>query len=356
MVFILKNNLINATRCGKLLYSEMNTYMHKTNSVKTSLTWGQSAWVFKNPSETQRSAFSTKCKTLNRDNFKNWLVGFTDGDGDFSFHKSKDKDVWNFTFKISQNRYNLRVLHYIKSNLKIGKVIAVNKNNMGYYRVRNREHLVTHIIPLFEEHPLVTIKYFKYHLFKKALFIARNYELSTIEKNRKLTKLLEAYKKLSANMLSPAWNDVPKFNLLNFKPVSGVRKVISKFWLIGFTEAEGSFYLFKKGPKRLDHGFEITQKHDFIVIIAISSILGLHARQKKFHNTAIAQNLIAIESVIDFFFKTMKGMKSYEYRIWSRSFKKRKRGFDYLCKIQKQMRNVKSIRFDNNFEGETKSF
>ncbi len=357
MLFIFKNNLINATRCGKLLYSEMNTYLQKINSVKTSLTRGQSAWVLNNPSETQRSAFSTKCKNSNRDNFKNWLVGFTDGDGDFSFYKSKDKDVWNFTFKISQNRYNLRVLYYIKSNLKIGKVTVVNKDNMGYYRIRNCDHLMTHIIPLFEEHPLVTTKYFKYYLFKKALLIARNHELSTVEKNRKLTKLLEAYKKLPVNILSPVWNNVLKSNLSNLKSVTDAKRVVNKFWLIGFTEAEGSFYLVKERPKRLAHSFAITQKHDFIVIVAISLILGLHAKQKKTYNTAIAQNLTAIESIIDFFFKTMKGMKSYEYRIWSRSFKKRKRGFDYLYKIQKQMRNIKSIRFDNNLEreNETKS-
>ena len=37
----------------------------------------------------------------------------------------------------------------------------------------------------------------------------------------------------------------------------------------------GSFYIVKKGPKRLVLAFEITQKLDIIVLEAIAKILGL---------------------------------------------------------------------------------
>jgi hypothetical protein len=49
----------------------------------------------------------------------------------------------------------------------------------------------------------------------------------------------------------------------------------------------------------------------------------------------------------------MKGMKSLEFRIWSRSFNKKKTGtvrFKYLTKIRDQMRNIRSIRLDKNFK------
>jgi hypothetical protein len=49
----------------------------------------------------------------------------------------------------------------------------------------------------------------------------------------------------------------------------------------------------------------------------------------------------------------MKGMKALEYRIWSRSFNKKKAGsdrFDYLTKVRNQMRNIRSIRLDKNFK------
>ena len=43
--------------------------------------------------------------------FNQWLVGFTDGDGSFTLSKSNKK--WQLIFKISQNKYNLRILNYI---------------------------------------------------------------------------------------------------------------------------------------------------------------------------------------------------------------------------------------------------
>lgn len=138
ILFVSIYNLLNITRCGKLLYSEMNTHFLlnyfsiMSNDVKMSSTWGQSAWILykiilpsgftftnlviglliytwnkmymyviaifyvisnsvsfnKNPSETQRNAFSSG--TINNStNFKEWLVGITDGDGTFYFAKTK---------------------------------------------------------------------------------------------------------------------------------------------------------------------------------------------------------------------------------------------------------------------------
>ena len=118
MFFLVLVNSLNTTRCGKLLYSEVNTYSIYLNNVIMSSTWGQSAWVFsafacknfstgftsskfisENPSETKRSAFSSG--TTYKNSIKNleWLVGVTDGDGTFHFSRTQ-KGVWSFTFKI----------------------------------------------------------------------------------------------------------------------------------------------------------------------------------------------------------------------------------------------------------------
>ena len=61
---------------------------------------------------------------------------------------------------------------------------------------------------------------------------------------------------------SPAWLILG--NTVN--STQDAMKVMSKSWLIGFTEAEGSFYIVKKGEKRLVHAFEITPKLDVIVL------------------------------------------------------------------------------------------
>jgi hypothetical protein len=125
---------------------------------------------------------------------------------------------------------------------------------------------------------------------------------------------------------------------------------MSKSWLIGFTEAEGSFYIVKKGPQRMQHAFEITQKLDIIVLEAIGVILGGRVLRKEAYNTVTVTNNKDIPFIIDYFFKTMKGMKSLEYRIWARSFNKHKGDFQALCKIQDLMRNIRSIRLDKEFK------
>ena len=76
---------------------------------------------------------------------------------------------------------------------------------------------------------------------------------------------------------------------------------MSKPWLIGFTEAEGSFYLVAKTSYRLTHGFEITQKLDRIVLSAISHLLGIstNVNEKKIRYLFYCStNSGAIENII----------------------------------------------------------
>jgi len=90
---------------------------------------------------------------------------------------------------------------------------------------------------------------------------------------------------------------------------------MNKYWLIGFTEAEGSFYIVSKDSSRLVHGFEITQKLDIIVLESIGHILGISVRKKKKYNTVVTTNSRAINNIIEYYKNTMKGMKALEYRM-----------------------------------------
>lgn len=361
----------------------MNTRSLKEAGVKMSSTWGQSAWVFicmiilleftvkdiieglqwprgldfpiylcsminakgilENPSETTRSAFSSGTGK-NSTNFYEWLVGVTDGDGTFHFSKTK-KGVWSFTFKISQSNYNLRLLYHIKSMLGVGSVSVPNsKDNCAEYRVRDIKHIIQYILPVFDQYPLLTSKHFSYTIFKQAILIMND---STLTKQQKDLLISELNSKTMPNdYVSPAWQTVNN----TVTTVEDAMKVMSKSWLIGFTEAEGSFYIVKKGPKRLVHAFEITQKLDIIVLEAIAKILGLTVTKKKTYNTVVTTNAERIGFIVTYFHKTMKGMKSLEYRIWARSFSKKNKDFESMSKIQNLMRNIRSIRLDKNFK------
>lgn len=353
--------LLNTTRCGELHHSEMNTHSTTPNDVRMSSTCGQSAWVFNilahlpvgrckqrttNPSETKRSAFYSGA-IKNGTEFHEWLVGITDGDGTFHFRKN-NKGVWNFTFKIAQSNYNLRLLYYIKSMLCVGSVSVPNSiDNTAEFRIRNIQHIIQYILPIFNKYPLLTSKHFHYNLFREAILIMANPLISKEQKDHLITELkLKSESGIPTGYISPAWQIID--NTVN--SIQDAMQVMSKSWLIGFTEAEGSFYIVKKGPQRLTHAFEITLKLDVIVLEAIAIILQVKVTAKKTYNTVVATGSKDIQFIVKYFHQTMKGMKSLEYRIWARSFTKEKKDFYYLTQIQNLMRNIRSIRLDKNFK------
>jgi Cytochrome C and Quinol oxidase polypeptide I/LAGLIDADG endonuclease len=315
-------------------------YIYK---VKILLTRGQSAW--NNRLFHQRLNIENPnniCATINNKNvsFKEWLVGLTDGDGSFTIYKQNNK--WSLFFKISQNNYNLRVLHYIKKNIGYGSIQLESSTNRADFRIRDRKILTSIIIPLFDQYPLLTSKYYNYLKFKEALNIFNNVLLSKEEKNI----LLEGLKNspMPKNYISPIWNQT-QYTVNNFHQAS---LIMSKSWLIGFTEAEGSFYLVSKDFNRIVHAFEITQKLDWIVLESIKYILGIKTNVlfKSKHNsyTLVTTNSRAIENIISYYDHTMKGMKAVEYKIWARAYNKYKNNWLALNKIREQIRKLRTLR------------
>ncbi len=280
----------------------------------------------------------------NKDNFYQWLVGFTDGDGSFTIYRSKD-GKWTLFFKLTQSTYNLRLLYFVKTQLGVGSVSFEVNNSKADFRIRDRKTIGSILLPIFDKYPLLTSKFYSYSKFKEAYHILENNSLTNQDKDRLLLDLTS--KQRPENYISPAWG-VINFEVNN---TNQAKLVMSKYWLIGFTEAEGSFYLVSKTSTRIAHGFEITQKLDVIVLKAISLILGINAvKEKNTYYVTITTNSRAIENIISYFHNCFKGIKAVEFRIWSRSFVKHKGKYEKLSKIREIMRNLRSIRLDKDFK------
>lgn len=217
---------------------------------------------------------------------------------------------------------------------------------MASFRIRDRKTLGSIIIPIFDKYPLLTTKYFNYAKFKKAYSILENSELTVLERNRLLEDLKST--KPAESYISPAWDGVT----LPLADANEAHKVMSKPWLVGFVEAEGSFYLVSKDAKRIVHGFGVTQKLDVVVLEAIRHILHISTKvvfKKKYnHHMIDTTNSRAISNVSEYFLNTMKGMKSVEYRIWSRSFKNNKGDFEKLYKVRELLRKLRTKKADNS--------
>lgn len=266
---------------------------------------------------------------LNESWFKQWLVGFIDGEGSFTITRQGRKA--GLYFKISQSSYNLRILHYIKKQLKIGSII-IDKHGNAEFRIRDLASIRKVIIPILEEYPLITSKHFNYLKFLAALEILEDKSLSIEKRNELLDKL--KLRSIPLNYVSPHIQSM------------------NKPWIIGFTEADGSFYLVTKSVNRIAHAFEITQKLDGIVLQEIGRILSIPkvTYKKAGYYTLVTTNSKSIENIIQYFTNTMKGMKSLEFRIWSRSYAKHKGDYKALNNIRNSIRVLRTRRNTINFK------
>jgi hypothetical protein len=271
--------------------------------------------------------------------FCQWLVGVTDGDGTFSI--SKQENSWNLIFKIGQSSYNLRLLFYIKRMLGVGHISVEKSSDMACFRIRDRKQLAKVIFPIFDQFPLLTTKQFYYDRLKKAYNILEDNSLSKIERDQRMENLLLT--KPTADYVSPVWEGVTL-------PMSAenVKRIVTDPWLVGFIEAEGSFYLVtKEKGLRIVHAFGLTQKLDWLVLEGIRIRLGIATKvvckTKLGFNSLDTTNSRAIVNIGSFFLGKMKGMKAVEFKIWLRS-QKHKGNFSKLESIQAFLRNLRRKR------------
>lgn len=144
-------------------------------------------------SETTREAF------LLKDNvFKNWFIGFVEGDGSFIINKDGYLE-----FKVTQSSSDAQILFFIKKSLGFGVVRVQDKNNDTHcFRVRDKQGLLK-IISIFNGNLFLETRIAQFKLF--------------------LTAYNKIYKQDIIYLES------------NFKPT------LSDTWLLGFTDAEGCF-------------------------------------------------------------------------------------------------------------------
>lgn len=313
-------------------FVQINTY------VKMFISRRQYAWLDNKRLLSSHQRLNEEYLNKNKSWFYMWLVGFTDGDG--NFHISHQGNKWSLSFKISQSSYNTRALSYIKKELGAGSI--TNNGDKKQLFIRNKKYISNIILPIFDKYPLLTSKYFDYLNFKKALYVLNDPSISNVEKNAKLLHLKGLV--LPKDYISPAWHNIK----LPLTHVDSVSSVISKPWLVGFIEAEGSFYLVNKSSTRMVHGFGLTQKLDEIVLQAIRLILHISSkvRYKEIYNHYILDttNSRAIENVIDYFKSELKGVKSLEYKIWARAYNNDKGNYDKLFKIRETIRKIRKTR------------
>ena len=162
-------------------------------------------------------------------------MGFTDGEGNFNIkltglENTTFKNV-QFTFQIGLHIDDIETLQYIKDNLKCGHISK--SGNRANYFVNDINSLINVIIPVFINFSLNSSKFHHFMLFKKAVLSTKNKFHLSNQGKLDIIKL----KKEMQNM-SGRW--VPD----SIKSIN-----ITKYWLAGFIDGEGTFSTSRYVPR-----------------------------------------------------------------------------------------------------------
>jgi hypothetical protein len=173
--------------------------------------------------------------TLSQDKdekFLQWFVGFADAESCFSINKLINKDnssisKFTFMFKIGLHIDDLKVLKLIQEKLGIGKV-RIYKNEC-IFNITDKNG-IEKLIQIFDKYNLNTTKYLDYIDFKKAFNLYNNRN-----KNLSLDLVIENIFELKEKMNN---------SRVNYERSTEIR--INKYWLLGFIEGDGSFFIRRK--------------------------------------------------------------------------------------------------------------
>lgn len=261
--------------------------------------------------------------------FYEWLSGLTDGEGSFYFVRRNETGTFDFKFQICLHVDDIQMLHFIQKTIGIGKVASINST--ARFSVTTLED-IQKIIDIFSNHPLNSTKLLNFLCFKKAfeLYISSH-------KKKDIIKELDILKS-SMNTQRTDFN-FPE----SYKPR------ITPYWLLGFVEGEGSFFV-RKDQYKLT--FTLTQSsRDLALMLSIKdfiynlpginkenmddSSIRISITQSSTDANPITQLIITktdlIRSAIIPFFSsiTWRSKKELDFQDWVTIFKIKERGHHY---------------------------
>lgn len=175
-------------------------------------------------------------------------MGFSDGESNFSINIAYSEDKTkisrvNFEFRIALHIDDISVLEFIRDILQVGNVRKFNSDTMAVFSVTDHTGFYK-LFSIFDKFNLNTTKYLDYLDFREAFILhhERAKNLSKEEKNQLKIKIVDIKNRMNTHrILDDAANMPKKIN-------------ITKSWLLGLIEGEGSFFISRS---RIEPGFSL---------------------------------------------------------------------------------------------------
>ena len=227
-------------------------------------------------------------KSIPSDNFINWFIGFTEGDGSFIVNHRNET-----TFIITQGEANLQLLYNIKHIQGFGSVIK-QANTVWRYKVQKREEQEIQI-----------------HIFNGNLIIP--------DRCQGLKKFLNVYNSNLEKYLSKPISKYNKMALIKYIPNKN-NISLNDTWFQGFTEAEGCFSISIR-EKSYSISYSIYQKgknnqpvlSNFIILFGAGKIVE-HSKKGIFGYTLTSiKDVEVIFPYFDKYINSFQGKKRISY-------------------------------------------
>jgi len=262
----------------------------------------------------------------------NYITGFVDGEGCFHISlRAKSGRKVNYavdlSFSIGLGKKDQRLLELIQAYFGgIGK-LSVN-DSTALWRVRAINDLKV-LIDHFDRYPLLTKKRLDFIIFKEAWQLIVNKEHLTEEGLRKMVSLRASINKGLSEALRNAFPDVKPMILPSTVTEFTVEtNSIDPYWMVGFTEAEGCFFVViqennssEKGNASVKIGYQVTQHiRDTSFIKSLKTFFGC-GRSEPSGRNGISFRVSKIKDIVSiivpFFEKyPLLGSKSKDFLDW----------------------------------------
>ena len=231
--------------------------------------------------------------------FLAFLVGLIDGDGYFQITRTS-KGFIAIKLVISIHLNDISTLEYIQSVLKIGKITKYPNNASPSCKlIINKTDLQEVFFPLLLQYGIFFLTNIRRAQFDLAMFIFKHD--------------IKIYDKIPVKYNIPINFELPKTAL------DYVKLLFFKNWIIGFTIAEGSFFV----KKNNEGCFQLKQKVHELLFQAFKIVFETNRKietEKDLYNQFTVSSKADIQKVINFFsfsgFHPLIGLKNIQYLNW----------------------------------------
>ena len=100
-----------------------------------------------------------------------------------------------------------------------------------------------------------------------------------------------------------------------------IKNILNKYWIAGFTEGDGSFYLVNKDNNRISPGFGISQKLDSHIQECLRKIFHIKAKVRIYKDKCQLDttNKRSIHNILNYYNNLLISQKALEYKIWCKA-------------------------------------